>query len=68
MNKKFTTETILDEILKSGEASKVLARFNLPCLHCPMARYEASQLKIGEVATTYGIDINSLLNELNKEA
>ncbi|MCD6569975.1 MAG: hypothetical protein J7L53_04665 [Deltaproteobacteria bacterium] len=68
MSKKFTTETILDEILKSGEASKVLARFNLPCLHCPMARYEASQLKIGEVAKAYGIDTNSLLNELNKEA
>jgi len=63
---KITESTTLTEILKSPEASKILAKYNLPCLHCPMAVYEMGMLKIGEVARMYGIDLKGLLEELNK--
>lgn len=63
---KITEDTTLAEILKYPEAGNILAKYNLPCLHCPMAKYEIGILKIGEVAKTYGIDIKNLLKELNK--
>jgi hypothetical protein len=66
MPNKFTENTSLAEILKFPEASKILAKYNLPCLHCPMATYELGMLKIGEVAKMYGIDLKSLLDDLNK--
>lgn len=66
MQDKITENTTLAEILKYPEASKILAKYELPCLHCPMAAYEIGMLKIGEVAKMYGIDIKGLLGDLNK--
>lgn len=63
---KITKDATLAQILERPEASKILSKYNLPCLHCPMAKYEIGILKIGEVAKTYGIDIDSLLRDLNK--
>ncbi|MEA1963510.1 MAG: molybdenum cofactor biosynthesis protein MoaE [Candidatus Aerophobetes bacterium] len=63
---KIVENTRLVEILKSPEGSKILAKHNLPCLHCPMATYEIGTLKIGEVAKMYGINIKNLLKDLNK--
>lgn len=64
---KITEDTTLAEILERPKASKILEKYNLPCLHCPMAAYEMGMLKIGEVARMYGIDLKNLLKELNKE-
>ncbi len=61
----FTKDTILAEILKHPKANKILEKYNLPCLHCPMAAQEMEILKIGEVTKIYGIDLESLLKELN---
>lgn len=66
MQNRITENTTLEEILKFPEARNILAKYNLPCLHCPMAAYEMSMLKIGEVAKTYGINIEGLLRDLNK--
>lgn len=63
---KITKDTTLDEILKFPKAGNILAKYNLPCLHCPMAALEMNMLRIGEVAKMYGIDIKNLLKELNK--
>jgi len=63
---KITENTTLAEILKHPEAGNVLGKYNLPCLHCPMAKYEINTLKIGEVAKMYGINAKNLLKELNK--
>jgi len=67
MAKKITSNTTLAEILKYKEALAVLAKYNLPCLWCPMARFETGRLKIGEVCKMYRIDLASLLEELNEE-
>jgi hypothetical protein len=64
--KKITKNTTLEEILKIKGAEDVLAKFNLPCLSCPMASFEMGRLKIGEVAKVYSLDLKNLLKELNK--
>ncbi len=66
MNKKFNEDSVLSDILKFPEAIEILKEFNLPCLNCPMATYEIQSLKIGQVAKTYDIDIDSLLKKLNE--
>ncbi len=64
---KITEDTTLAEILKHPEAEKVLAKYNLPCLGCPFAKYEMENLKIGQVCKMYDIDIQNLLKELNEK-
>ncbi|GAH99532.1 unnamed protein product [marine sediment metagenome] len=63
---KITKDTTLAEILKYSEAEKILAKYNLPCLGCPFAKFEMENLKIGEVCKMYNIDLKNLLKELNK--
>jgi hypothetical protein len=63
---KITEETTLAAISRFPNAEKILAKHNLPCLHCPMARYESQDLKLGQVAEKYGIDKEKMLKELNE--
>jgi len=58
--------SILAEILKNPKAEKILAKYNLPCLTCPMAKFEIENLKLGEVCKMYKVDIENLIEELNK--
>lgn len=64
---KFTKESILAEILERQGTEEILAKHNLPCLHCPISKFEAGSLKIGQVCEMYGLDSESLLKELNKK-
>jgi hypothetical protein len=66
--KKITRSTTLREVLMHPHGARMLEKYKIPCLHCPMAVYEMGKLKIGEVAKTYGIDIRGLLEELNSAA
>jgi len=65
--KKITKDTTLAEILELAEAEKILAKYNLPCLGCPMAKFEMENLKIGEICKIYNINIDKLLKELNEK-
>jgi len=67
MMAKVTKETTLKEVLESKGAEKILAKYNLPCLTCPIARFEIENLKLGEVCKMYGINLEKLLRELNKK-
>ena len=64
---KITKDTTLSKLLEIPGAEKILAKYNLPCLSCPFAKYEMESLKIGDVAKTYDIDIQNLLKALNGE-
>lgn len=66
MEEIFKPDTLLEEILKRPNTKPILEKYHLPCLMCPMAAYEIGQLKIGDVAKMYGIDLNALLKELNE--
>jgi hypothetical protein len=61
-----TKDTTLEKVLKIPGADKVLEKFNTPCMHCPMAAYEMGQLKLGDIAGAYGIDLKGLLADLKK--
>ncbi len=64
--KKINKNTTLAEILSYPELEQILAKYNLPCLSCPMAQYEVKNLKLGDVCKMYGIDVEKLLKDLNK--
>jgi len=63
---RITKDTTLAEILKDQKKEKILVKYHLPCLGCPMARFELDNLKIGDVCELYHIDLKSILEELNR--
>lgn len=67
MVKKITKDTTLAKLFEKPELVEILVKYNLPCFGCPMARYELEELKLGEVCRIYGIDLEKLLQELNKK-
>ncbi len=66
MAEKYTKDTKLAEVLNLPEATKVIGKYKLPCLHCAMAAYEAGVLTLGQAAGMYGTDLDGLLKELNE--
>ena len=66
MANKYSEDTKLEEVLKTSETSAIIAKYQLPCLHCAMAAYEAKILTLGMISKTYGIDLDGLLKELNE--
>ena len=68
MVKEITKDTTLEEILKAPGGERILRKYNLPCLSCPMAKFEMEKLKIGEVCEMYGIDCVKLIGELNEKS
>jgi len=63
---KITKDTTLAEVLEQPDAEKILAKYKVPCLTCPMAKMEMQVLRIGDICKMYGIDSEKLLKELNK--
>ncbi len=64
---KITENTTLGKILEIPGAVEILAKYNLPCLFCPFAEIELENLKIGDVCKMYGINLEKLLKDLNKD-
>lgn len=62
-----TAKTTLAEVLKRKGAEKILAEYGVPCMSCPFAKMEMEQLELGYVCEQYGIDLDGLLNDLNKK-
>jgi len=60
---KITKDTTLAEVLKYPQAEKILAKYNLPCLGCPMAKFEIENLTLCQVCKMYRIDLENLLKE-----
>ena len=63
---KFTKDTKLSELLSGEKYQEVLAKHRVPCITCPMAKFEMEKLKIGQIAEMYGIELEKLLKELNQ--
>ena len=63
--KKITKKTTLKEIIEKTGAEEILRKNSVPCVSCPMAKYELGNLEIGKVAEMYGLDIEKILKELN---
>jgi hypothetical protein len=63
---KITKDTTLAEVLEVKGAEDILNKHNFPCVSCPMAQMEMNELKIGDVCNNYGIELEPLLEDLNK--
>lgn len=66
MENEITKDTTLAEVFEKEGSEEILAKYNLPCLTCPFAKFEMDKLKIGKICENYDIDIKNLLKELNK--
>ena len=66
-NKKITENDTLADVLKKEGAETILQKYNFPCLTCPMAKFEIEKLKIGQVCEMYSINLEKVLEELNKK-
>lgn len=64
--KKITEKTTLKEILEIKGAEDILAKYNMPCLTCPMAEVEMKTLTLGQICQMYGINLEKLLKEVNE--
>lgn len=63
---KFTSKSKLKKILDKNGAEKVLAKHGVPCILCPMAKFEIENLKIGEICKIYGLSERDILKDLNR--
>ncbi|MFA5310208.1 MAG: hypothetical protein WC386_00735 [Candidatus Paceibacterota bacterium] len=64
---KITKKTKLAKIIDEKKASKILEKYEFPCISCPFARMEMESLDLGSVCEMYGIDADSLIKELNEK-
>lgn len=62
---KITKDTTLAKIIGDEKIREVLVKYRLPCLTCPFAEREMENLKIGEICKMYGINLKSLLGDIN---
>jgi len=62
---KITKDTTVAKVLDIKGAEKILSEFQMPCLGCAMAQMEMDTLKLGDICSMYGINLNKLLEELN---
>jgi len=64
---KVISKTTLEKILKIKNGEKILHKFGVPCMSCPMAKFEIGTLQIGQVCKMYGLPLKEILEELNKK-
>lgn len=63
---KITEKTTLEKILELQKGEEILRENGVPCVSCPMAAMELSELKIGDVCKMYNLKLEKILKELNK--
>ncbi len=64
-SRPITGEMVISEILSIPGTKEVLAEYQLPCLSCALGTFEVDFLRLKEVATSYNLDLESLLIDLN---
>ena len=66
MPQKIIKDSTLAEILKRKDGKGILTKYEVPCLTCPMARFEMESLKLKDICDVYKINLSKLLKELNE--
>lgn len=62
---KITKKTKLAKVINEKKVSKILEKYEFPCISCPFARMEMENLDLGSICEMYEIDGNALIKELN---
>lgn len=57
--------TALIKLFGIRRAEKILAKHGVPCVVCPLAKFEMEKLKIGEICKIYGLNLEKILKDLN---
>jgi hypothetical protein len=65
--KKITAKTTLAKILEMKNGEEILHKFGVPCMSCPMAKFEIEELQIGQVCKMYDLPLKEIIAELNKK-
>ena len=63
---KINKETTLAEVLENPKAGEVLLKHRIPCLSCPFANLEMNHLTLEEISKMYGLNLKSLIADLNE--
>lgn len=63
---KSSENTTLKKILEMENGEKILTKHGVPCVTCPMAKFELEKLKIGEICEIYHLELDPILKDLNK--
>ncbi len=67
MASKIKKDILISEVIQDPKLREVLEnKYSLPCLGCPFFAMEAGYLTLEDVANSYGINLEELLNDLNK--
>lgn len=61
-----TKDTLLADIITNEKMLEVLYKLGVPCVTCPLMGFEASFLTLGQIAETYGLDLEKIIDELKK--
>ncbi|MCG8538627.1 MAG: DUF1858 domain-containing protein [Clostridia bacterium] len=60
---QITKDTLISDILRMNpKSAEILMRYGMGCLGCPSAQMESLE----QAAMVHGIDLETLLEELNK--
>ena len=65
--KKITKKSTLADILKIKNAEEVLAKHGVPCVSCPMAKFEMEKLEICDICKMYDLPLEKILKDLNEK-
>lgn len=65
--KKTTEKTTLKEIMELDSGEDILHKHGVPCVTCPMAKFEIDKLEIGQVCQIYHLPLEKILKDLNKD-
>ncbi|HQK63822.1 MAG TPA: hypothetical protein PLF16_01580 [Candidatus Staskawiczbacteria bacterium] len=63
---KITAKTTLDKIMELKNGPEILHKYGVPCMGCPMAKFEIDKLQIGQVCKVYNLPLKDILEDLNK--
>lgn len=64
---KVEKDTSLKDILDLPQGEEILTKHGVPCVTCPMAKFEISKLKLEDVCDMYGLDLEAILGDLKVE-
>ncbi len=67
MSDKINKNTTLKEVLESPFSEEILTKHNVPCVTCPMAKFEMEKLTLNHICQMYNIDCPKLIKELSKQ-
>ena len=62
---KYNEKTTLAKALGAKNGQEILAKYRVPCLGCHFASQELDDLTLKDINDAYGIDLKSILQELN---